>query len=68
LHPVRRPGSPITGLKLKCGKALTTQNRQGQKAWKPDYGIETAPSFLLGLLFLAGQKAWKPDYGIETYE
>ncbi len=63
---VRRPGSPITGLKLllllRLGLRLIRQ-----KAWKPDYGIETPTvGCLKALDAAAGQKAWKPDYGIET--
>ncbi len=36
-----------------------------QKAWKPDYGIETTHQ-VRSLTPSPGQKAWKPDYGIET--
>src|SRR6266702_2506963 len=39
-HAVRRPGSPIAGLKQKLRQAKLGK-KQCQKAWKPDCGIET---------------------------
>ncbi len=37
-----------------------------QKAWKPDYGIETNIVVMFLNIAVFCQKAWKPDYGIET--
>src|SRR6266852_2804588 len=43
---VRRPGSPIAGLKPVFIGEILLDNR-GQKAWKPDCGIETTiPAWL----------------------
>jgi len=62
---VRRPGSPIAGLKQQAFGAGILAS-YGQKAWKPDCGIETTPIARLSRLRRTGQKAWKPDCGIET--
>ncbi len=62
---VRRPGSPITGLKhftFRIGPVRAGR----QKAWKPDYGIETRRYQAIARQYATRQKAWKPDYGIET--
>jgi len=61
---VRRPGSPIAGLKLLFVRP-DVEGYQSQKAWKPDCGIETPRHCREGEA-IHGQKAWKPDCGIET--
>jgi len=62
---VRRPGSPIAGLKpLNAPTCSFCVLRQ--KAWKPDCGIETSHGSAAYSSAWQCQKAWKPDCGIET--
>src|SRR5260221_2567147 len=64
---VRRPGSPIAGLKLRVMMILA-RFQACQKAWKPDCGIETMEYVRKTSMTTIVRRPGSPIAGLKHYE
>src|SRR5712691_762393 len=62
---VRRPGSPIAGLKHHSITRDLCPRKERQKAWKPDCGIETPSSLPHSIIFRVVRRPGSPIAGLK---